>query len=738
MSYKRKLAEAVLKLSKTIFYDYTYELLLFMLTLTIFKIIQVMYKVNGFNYVIAIGLYFIGVLIYKISIRFFILTKRRILVLAFIVVPLAISILIFRKEVVRYVYLLMENNSLIQTAFYNSEESYFYQYLPFLILLIPLVTAVALYVESKGLDNILLFVTMIYIFNLWYAGELREVKAFIVIYIVIASLSYGRTTINYTIRKLEAQGIKSSVNYKKILQHILVLSCAVGIFAAVSVQTFGVNDVFTRIQEKRERSKVLLEKNYVGRYTLSPSGYPDSSVRLGGPVALNYSKAFLVQADEPHYLKGSTKDFYDGFRWTKTEEKYNKLSELPMYNKTRSFESAQERKLIIYPENLKVSTLFAPIYTFNIRLSKGEAYGNITGDFMIVGEEKSDKQYTLEFYDTEKGLEFFSRAYRNNTLINYEADGSNVRNKYSAYLQLPDNISEETYSLVKDIIKECRNSSEKVKAIQTYLSQQYKYSLDVSQPPKGKEFVGYFLFSEKKGYCTYFATAATIMFRIAGIPARYVEGFNMTDKKQPSGLYEVTNDMAHAWTEVLLNSDEDIWSIVDAAPGAEKDTASLDQSLSGSRSGNNGRDESTNSSKRFRFQYISMLNPEKALIWIFLLIPAGVVICSIFKIIIFLKQKKRILNSSSTIPLYYYIRKRIKFFYEGNRIPEDDLQWIAETNDGELKDKLRELVAAVYDEFYGKRTEVSLDKFKIYSFVESYVGKRQSKIKYFVQKFFNR
>ncbi|WP_294359061.1 transglutaminase-like domain-containing protein [uncultured Clostridium sp.] len=32
-----------------------------------------------------------------------------------------------------------------------------------------------------------------------------------------------------------------------------------------------------------------------------------------------------------------------------------------------------------------------------------------------------------------------------------------------------------------------------------------------------------FLFQEKKGYCTYFATATTIMCRAVGVPARYKE-----------------------------------------------------------------------------------------------------------------------------------------------------------------------------------------------------------------------
>lgn len=41
----------------------------------------------------------------------------------------------------------------------------------------------------------------------------------------------------------------------------------------------------------------------------------------------------------------------------------------------------------------------------------------------------------------------------------------------------------------------------------------------------GEDFVNKFLNETKKGYCTHFASAAVLMFRYMGIPARYVEGY---------------------------------------------------------------------------------------------------------------------------------------------------------------------------------------------------------------------
>ena len=56
------------------------------------------------------------------------------------------------------------------------------------------------------------------------------------------------------------------------------------------------------------------------------------------------------------------------------------------------------------------------------------------------------------------------------------------------------------------------------------------------------------------------------MYRIAGIPARFVEGYKMNDALLKDGVYNVTNDTAHAWVEYLVT--DDLWAISDCAPTA--------------------------------------------------------------------------------------------------------------------------------------------------------------------------
>ncbi|WP_280552981.1 DUF3488 and transglutaminase-like domain-containing protein [Halomonas sp. 25-S5] len=76
----------------------------------------------------------------------------------------------------------------------------------------------------------------------------------------------------------------------------------------------------------------------------------------------------------------------------------------------------------------------------------------------------------------------------------------------------------------------------------------YRYTLS---PPRlvGEHRVDDFLFDSQAGYCTYYASAAAVMARMAGIPARVVAGF-LGGERHPDGHFTVRDYDAHAWVEV--------------------------------------------------------------------------------------------------------------------------------------------------------------------------------------------
>ncbi len=123
---------------------------------------------------------------------------------------------------------------------------------------------------------------------------------------------------------------------------------------------------------------------------------------------------------------------------------------------------------------------------------------------------------------------------------------------YDNYTFVPDSVPERVYLLAHEITENENNNFDKVKAIETYLSQYYYYTLTPGDVPEGRDFVDYFLFDKREGYCTYFATAMAILTRCIGIPSRYIEGYKLPFSPTDGNLYEVKNSDAHAWVEVFF------------------------------------------------------------------------------------------------------------------------------------------------------------------------------------------
>lgn len=82
----------------------------------------------------------------------------------------------------------------------------------------------------------------------------------------------------------------------------------------------------------------------------------------------------------------------------------------------------------------------------------------------------------------------------------------------------------------------------------------FTYTLEPGAPRDARQsFMHYFLFENRRGYCTYFAGATTLLLRAAGIPTRMAVGYAIFDRSNKnSGWYWVYADQGHAWVEVYF------------------------------------------------------------------------------------------------------------------------------------------------------------------------------------------
>jgi hypothetical protein len=104
-------------------------------------------------------------------------------------------------------------------------------------------------------------------------------------------------------------------------------------------------------------------------------------------------------------------------------------------------------------------------------------------------------------------------------------------------------------------------------AVAEYIIAAGRYTLSPYVIPEGEDFVLYFLQTSKQGYCIHFTTAATLMLRTLGVPARFTSGFVITVLPRFTGQsLLVTDRHAHAWVEVYY--DDIGWLPLEVTPPA--------------------------------------------------------------------------------------------------------------------------------------------------------------------------
>lgn len=157
-------------------------------------------------------------------------------------------------------------------------------------------------------------------------------------------------------------------------------------------------------------------------------------------------------------------------------------------------------------------------------------------------------------------------------------DAQDAVNCYLAAAQYAEHVQssmpERVRTLAQQLTANCKTDYEKAGVLYQYLKfGSYTYSLSYQAPDKNS--IDYFLFEGKTGICRQFAGAMTELCRAAGLPARYVEGYMLTQENESltssnDWKYVITTEHAHAYTEVYLSGYG--WVMLDAtAPNNEAD-----------------------------------------------------------------------------------------------------------------------------------------------------------------------
>jgi hypothetical protein len=146
------------------------------------------------------------------------------------------------------------------------------------------------------------------------------------------------------------------------------------------------------------------------------------------------------------------------------------------------------------------------------------------------------------------------------------------------FLSVPLDLDPRWAALAVQLAANSPSAEDRVARTIDYVKHAAKYSLEVGQF-RSRQPITEFFFEKKRGYCQYFATAAALLLRLEGIPARYLTGYNVQEFNQPGGYFIVRDADAHAWVEVWVKGKG--W--VEADPTPEAESAARREANSSSR-----------------------------------------------------------------------------------------------------------------------------------------------------------
>lgn len=334
-------------------------------------------------------------------------------------------------------------------------------------------------------------------------------------------------------------------------------------------------------------------------------GYTNESGELGGAIKQSNETLLKIKTKtkpyESTYLIGRISDEYTTNGWKNSNIQYDLEDEqkvdiyeilygmyvnnlIPKENE-RLFHTME---LSITYEDIKTKTLFYPLKMSTLTIQdKKISYNRDTETLKTNKLLKRNFTYDVNYfeinYQSETVKNFLRKIshihhiestkldFDKNNCINYlkqrlkinyiderllnkdftllSKNRSNVINQY--YTQIPEHLPERVRKLAQEITKDYDNNYDKLMAIRSYLKT-YRYTLSPTKTKKGEDFVDYFLFEQKEGYCTYFATSMAILARCIGIPTRYVEGLLVDYSNKKGQFYEVSSSSMHAWVEAYI------------------------------------------------------------------------------------------------------------------------------------------------------------------------------------------
>jgi transglutaminase-like putative cysteine protease len=278
-----------------------------------------------------------------------------------------------------------------------------------------------------------------------------------------------------------------------------------------------------------------------------PPATAAGALDLRSRAPLSDAVVFTAGADAPAYWQGQIYDHYDGITWTVTPSQTTKWTPTPTEDPDRQAMTLQDRPAAarVEPGTLVVTRTDSVVTAqpLDVVLAPGQAVS-----YAGPGTVESDASGNVHAmsaglsYQVQSVLPAATQAQLDSAAGTDPAD--------QRWLQLPPDLPTRVSMLAAQASAGRQTRAAQVSAVEDFLRSRETYDLAAPEPAPGTDAVDDFLFVSHRGFCEQFASAAVVMLRTLGIPARLVTGYAHGDTTTEPGKTVFRESDAHAWVQV--------------------------------------------------------------------------------------------------------------------------------------------------------------------------------------------
>lgn len=474
----------------------------------------------------------------------------------------------------------------------------------------------------------------------------------------------------YTFKKKE---LMYNYNPKAVLQTIGIASISVIvtlfiIFSVLSVDNYSIIRKKSQMKKRTDEVvQIFITSGFAGFFNQYDSTGGVSSGRLGGigSVRLDYKTdievTFVPYSFSPIYLRTFIASDYIPYdnRWSVASNTFVKNDEFTKLKNN-------------YDQNVLYGSKGTMIIN-NIEGEYGEYYAYYSDRHSGL---RRNTTYTTQYYPRFE-----------DSIMNREPNVL-TEDERAYWLSIPNDNRPTIMKITEELgLSQDMDELEIAGIIKKYYYDNIPYTLRPGATPWNRDFINYFLDKNKRGYCVHFASAATLMFRQMGIPARYVEGYafdyndvlegEFLEKERLSDYYDgyseitkvgvvkvnVLDANAHAWVEIF--TDEYGWIPVELTPPSSDIDTNRESFLDRffqmfNNQTNNVNTEDKDEEKQFDSTGLVVFG--RIVLFIFIVIPVlG---------LIYFVLKNMIMYLSADINMKLLYRYRLFLFLNKRRFPD--------------------------------------------------------------------